>query len=301
MVMNSISMNHACGLNVSPLNASTRNALDEDCRSLAPFDRSRQSGGDAAAGAPAEAGEAPRVFRESGSLVGTHDLEWLLCDDQDVPLMSAALMSARFPMVSPTGRVTACVDDDEQREGQEITRADVFTSDGGQLDPSATLTATQLWESFEPWVESFNREHDDVCIAPVLIHMENGYAADVATSSAARPNEWVDPLTWSLTDAKSGLVGNARQRMALEFSEAIDGTDGPMRLIDPERRTVVSRVAYIRTRAHPGSSAPLGWTLSRATLDDLANQLGNNDSEFDRVRSWLSGDLACEPTKTPVS
>lgn len=259
-----------------------------------PFDASRRSGQDAEVVEPVGVDGTGDAHMESGRLVGTHDIESLLCADQDVPLMSAALMSARFPVVSPTGRITQCATD-EQASG-----VSVFTSDGGQLDPSAALTATQLWEAYEPYVVEYNRRSPNACIAPVLIHMENGFDADLAMTSSAPPNEWVDPVLWSLTDAKTGLVGNARQRMALEFSEPMAGPRAAMTLVDTsagydQSAEPLSRVAYIRTRAHPGSSAPLGWTLSHTTLQDLAQQLGQNRAEFTRVHQWLSGDIACEP------
>jgi len=36
---------------------------------------------------------------------------------------------------------------------------------------------------------------------------------------------------------------------------------------------VISRHARLVTRAHPGVQAPLGWTLSQGSFDDLRDQL----------------------------
>ena len=123
--------------------------------------------------------------------------------------------------------------------------------------------------------------------------MENGFSEDTDLLAAAPPNEWIDPHLWAFTDAKSGLVGNARQRAALEFSEPLTSPTGDMTLTAADTEKEVPRFAYIRTRAHPGATAPLGWTLSKATIDDLAAQLGQNNAEFTLVREWLAGDLVC--------
>jgi hypothetical protein len=49
------------------------------------------------------------------------------------------------------------------------------------------------------------------------------------------------------------------------------------------------------TRAHPGVQAPLGWTLSQASIDDLREQLGipENAAALEELRTWLDGDLRC--------
>ena len=56
--------------------------------------------------------------------------------------------------------------------------------------------------------------------------------------------------------------------------------------------STIDRYAHIYPRAHPGSSAPLGWVLSAATRDDLRNELlsKENRSEIKKVRDWLKPD-----------
>jgi hypothetical protein len=49
------------------------------------------------------------------------------------------------------------------------------------------------------------------------------------------------------------------------------------------------------TRAHPGVQAPLGWTLSQASIDDLRDQLAlpENVEALTEVRRWLDGEMYC--------
>ena len=58
---------------------------------------------------------------------------------------------------------------------------------------------------------------------------------------------------------------------------------------------VTSRYVRLVTRAHPGVQAPLGWTLSQASIDDLRDQLAiaENAAAFAEVRAWLDGEMVC--------
>ena len=62
----------------------------------------------------------------------------------------------------------------------------------------------------------------------------------------------------------------------------------------PAGVTEVDRFAHIYPRAHPGSKAPLGWTLSGTARRDLRGQLRYNRGEIAKVRRWFAGDLTCE-------
>jgi hypothetical protein len=273
VVMNSASMNDGCSINGSHVGLAVESEGADECRSLIEFDSDRT---DNATG-----------DRFARRVVGTHDVVDFLCTDEDLSLAATALMSARFPAISPSGRLAPGV-----RCG--IDRAAIYATDGGQLELSGTLTAVQLWEALEPQIIAHNLSDADYCIVPVLIHMENGFNPDEAGSSDSIPNEWLDPLIFSFTSAKGGLVSNARQRAALEFAEPLVGVT-----VKDGANKEVPRFAYVRTRAHPGASAPLGWTLSEATLDDLAAQLGQNGSQFELINRWLTEPLFCvEPQGT---
>jgi hypothetical protein len=58
---------------------------------------------------------------------------------------------------------------------------------------------------------------------------------------------------------------------------------------------IASRYARVVTRAHPGIQAPLGWTLSNASMDDLRAQLllEENQMELAEIAHWLGGNLEC--------
>ena len=96
LLLNGTSVQDGCRVSASALDADVQEPTTEkalrarDCLSMGAFE----------AGSSANPGQA--------ALAATHDLVDLLCPDQDVRLSTAALMSARFPWVSPAGRVLRC-------------------------------------------------------------------------------------------------------------------------------------------------------------------------------------------------
>ena len=282
VVMNSASLNDACAINVSPaqlgveIDKGSPGDLVDECRSLAPFDKSRTQS------------ERADI---AGKTVGTRDVNDYLCAGEDISLAAGSLMSARFPAVSPSGRLEAgsCIIKDKKFDRDAEGYPDLHSTDGGQLEPSATLTATQLWLAVEDRVEQHNAGPAGYCIAPVLIHLENGFSSDIGQSDSGIPNEWFDPLVFSGVKRADGLIANIRQRAAFEFSKPLG--DG-LQLVGADGKAV-GRFAFVRTKANPGPSAPLGWTLSRSTFNDLDDQLQRNAGQYDLIDRWLRQPLYC--------
>lgn len=54
-------------------------------------------------------------------------------------------------------------------------------------------------------------------------------------------------------------------------------------------------VAAALPQAHPGASAPLGWSLSDRAMDDLQAQLAVNESQLGLIQQWLTGTMTCDP------
>ena len=133
LLLNGTSVQDGCRVNTSVLDvdveeAETGKALRaRDCLSMDAF---------AAASTPNADGFA---------LAATHDIADLLCEDRDLRLSTAALLSARFPWVSPAGRVVRC--------GTEFA---TYVVDGGYFDTSAASPLQELWSRLEPLVARQN-------------------------------------------------------------------------------------------------------------------------------------------------
>jgi hypothetical protein len=263
VLANGTSFSDDCGFVSAPISGASRSPDGmDDCTTLLPGTNLRY---------------------EIGSFVGSKDLIPYLCDgERDVRLSTAALLSARFPYVTPSGRLV--------RDCGDTVDEISYVIDGGYREGSGALTALQLWDAVEEAVWEFNVT-SDVKIIPFMIHIENGYSppSPQATTPPV-PNEWVVPAQGRVRD---GLVTVSRATAAARFNEPVRaGT----RVVNCKigDKALKSRYAFLTTKAHPGVSAPLGWTLSQESYDDLERQLKENKDEIDTVQSWLNGTLTCK-------
>ena len=268
MVFNGTSVNDPCRFNASVLSA-TAHDVDDTCTSLSVFE-----------------GRTTPVS-EATTLAATKDLADYLCPGQDIKVSTAALMSARFPVITPSGRIGGslieCTDDP----------INAFVVDGGYNEGSGAGTLTELWQRLEPNVEAFNQDHD-ACIVPFLIQIDNGYENPGAAPAGSSPIEVLVPIR-TLVASQFGRIANAREQAAIEFDRPLDVGGKPIVVTDPSGRQITSRYARITTRAHPGVQAPLGWTLSNASFDDLRSQLTieENRAELAEIQRWLNQPLTC--------
>ncbi len=217
---------------------------------------------------------------EDSAFAATHDLFDLLCETKDVRLSTAALLSARFPWVSPAGRIPRCG-----------TSFATYAVDGGYFDTSAASPIQELWARLEPLVRSHNQSNAGPCVVPLLLQLDNHYKEPRNPGATGRPWEAGVPLA-AVRAARDARENDARQAAALLFSTpTVAG-------VAPSDGSPLPRYAHLFPRAHPGTSAPLGWALSQASMDDLTNQLREraNQREFGKIRRWFSNEITCTPS-----
>lgn len=267
LVFSGTSVNEPCRFNASVLSASPHKPT-ATCTSLVQFERNRTG------------------VEASASFAATRDLAGYVCEDRDIRLSTAVLLSARFPVVSPSGRVggnlSAC--------GQED--APEYVVDGGFLEASAASAATDLWLALRHHVDAYNASASNSCVVPFLIQIDNGYE-NPGTASSGTPREVLLPIQ-TLFASQFGRLANARELAAIEFDRPLLAGSDYLVVTQVSGAVLESRYARITTRAHPGVQAPLGWSLSSVSFDDLKNQLDipENQIEIDEVASWF-GELSC--------
>lgn len=228
----------------------------------------------------------------AGDFGATHDLVDFMCPGDDVRLSTAAGMSARFPVVSVFGRLEA----NPSRDCPGTREGALFVVDGGFLEASGAGSLLDAWEALSGWVDGYNASDAAACVVPFMLHIDNGYESPSVTRTEAVPREFAVPLL-ALFNASSGVTAaRAEAALAFEHPFTIAGAEvGVMLRTDDGMQPITSRYSRMVTRAHPGVQAPLGWTLSQASIDDLRDQLAitENDQSLAEVRSWLGGDLVC--------
>lgn len=268
MIFNGTSVASPCRFNVSVVDANAH-ARGDVCTSLRDFEGSTAG------------------LDGSVTLAATQDLVDYLCPGQDIKLSTAALLTARFPIITPSGRVGAGLAEcaDEVRDAHVV--------DGGYLEGSGAGTAMELWDHIEARVAAWNADEARACIVPFFVQIDNGYE-NPAVPAGGRPREALVPLA-TLLGSQFGRIANAREQAAIEFDSPLLSSGAGIR-VERNGAPIESRYARLVTKAHPGVQAPLGWTLSRASLDDLRSQLSiaENRRELAEVARWLDGRLSCE-------
>jgi hypothetical protein len=222
------------------------------------------------------AADAPRAYP-------TRDTRDYLCTRQaavrrNIPLSAAALLSARFPYVSPSGDLIGC--------DTERPRPHTYALDGGLYDNSAGTAVSQAWEQVAATVQQHNQDPKaGACVVPRLLVLDNHYDPQSAPAAAHRPQQSSAPA------AAIAAVYDLRSQIGLGRAEQVirDGAAAAGRDCHLTSAQVQDPVAVIRPVQRPGSKAPLGWTLSRWSRIDMSVQLQAkvNREQADRVRGWF--------------
>ena len=274
LLMNGTSVEDGCRFNGSVLNASVEGRVRSTCRSLSPFDE-----------APGEALGVQGGVNPTSVLPATRDLADFVCGSNDTPLSSAAFLSARFPFVNPAGRVSSAC---PERTAGQVS----YVVDGGYLDTSGASPLNELSQSLLPLIDRWNlRQEGARCVVPFFVQIDNGFEDAGSDPAPRRPSELTLPLT-TVFATRIARAAEARADSALVFTGLFTGA----RL---QGRRLRDRYAHFVNQAHPGPRAPLGWTQSKASEDELRGQFRQqkNLDALREVRGWIeaarSGELSC--------
>ncbi len=249
---------------------------DRSCTSLTPF----------LTGTPGAGHVDPALVRTTS----LYDLSCGVDDStrHDVKLSTAALLSARFPVVSPTGGLYRC-----GSKGKDDTKnARLSDVDGGAIETSGAKPVEEVFAQLAPLIQAANAQRSG-CIRPRLVLLDNNYVSSERSDPAGHQLE-----SQLLLQAKGiggkGLTAAARQEAALAFDHFFAGTCPDSSGTPSTSDACANSVAYIVPSEHPGVRAPLGWTLSKVSADDMDRQLTGdwNRSQLKLARSWFAPD-AC--------
>lgn len=255
--LNGTSVEGACRFVVSSLETDGR-ADGSDCSRIQQLER------DADGGDPTD-GE---IFASS------RDVLDFLCADggrrADLALSTAALLSARFPYVSPSGRLPACAG-----------TGSVHVVDGGYLDNSGGTSIAELWGAIGAEVNEYNRQVTGSCVVPYLLAIDSGYLA----TNTELPEQVSEPLAPGAASVSARASRSVEGRLvaALPFRRPLVNTG------------IGDRYAIVYLRSEPGAHVPLGWTLSEASFEELQRQLQANADQLRKVAGWFDGTTTCPP------
>jgi hypothetical protein len=191
----------------------------------------------------------------------------------ELPAITAAYLSARYPVVAPSGALHYGVH-------EQFT---TYAVDGGYYENSL-FTLLQIWKDLEPMVERHNACRRCPEIEPWIVLIDNHYRSDATTKRPDRPPE-IGAIITAL-----GNKGQAFSQPALE-QMAIEALTPDGRRKAPGESTFL----VIAPEQRPSVSAPLGWVLSEASQCDLHVQLdarlreGSVEGLLDALDSRIDG------------
>jgi hypothetical protein len=203
----------------------------------------------------------------AGGSLDVHDV----LDDTRLPLVTAALSSARFPVIAPAARIGTSTDSQTCLTGR-ISPATV--RDGGYIENTGMLTLDDLLPAIESATAAWT-EKNGIPVHIVVLSIDD----DPAALDAGQP----------VVAAGGGPTG-------------IGTRAGPAYLSRLARDRIGScqhaRVTSLRASPapHAGAHGATGWQLSRtARVEDLGEALrapGAARTTVDRTRKILDGGLA---------
>lgn len=215
---------------------------------------------------------------------------------QDIATVTAAMLSARFPYITPSGVITSCKDKNAIA-GQFV--------DGGYVDSSGLITLADLLPSLTAALRVHNAAamtqaapgQPVTLVVPVVVYLGNSPRPDpVAFNSPSLIQEPSVPLDARSAAGTQLLVSDTllqRIRSMLgtgQWLPCLPGLAGCAAATSAAEKTIPDQVIFVSPRTEPAVSTPVGWVLSAATRNTLDAAL--SEAEDPRLRCAQSA----EPT-----
>jgi hypothetical protein len=169
---------------------------------------------------------------------------------------TAALLSARFPYITPSGQLPC--------------DARIHIVDGGYADGAGTAAVLDLWAQLEPFVAAHNAQADDGkgMVVPLFVHIDNHYQSPAKLPPPRRTPELLAPpiARGRATDTRDP---GREQQTVTAFAGVVPGA--PAWQCDMGGLAGTGEV-LLAPQTRPGLPAPLAWTLAKTSRKDLDKQ-----------------------------
>jgi len=206
---------------------------------------------------------------------------------------TAAMLSARFPTVTPAGRVQECGD-----------LGPLQLVDGGYVESSGT----GLLAETAPRLMAAVREHNaraatagGPVLVPVVVFLRNGTGADIVAPPSALSTELLVPVAGLGAGDLQVSTGTWLQRASDAIADPC-GSVAPagqargrcLAAVTDVRAELPGGVVVVAPATEPAVEAPLGWTLSALSRARLRNAMEAERTcatprERDETPEWAGG------------
>ncbi|HEY4267381.1 MAG TPA: hypothetical protein VGM94_04225 [Galbitalea sp.] len=187
---------------------------------------------------------------------------------------TAAMMSARFPLVSPAGRTSSRATGTDGPDCASLP--DLQLIDGGYSEATGLGTLSDLSPALTTVIRNYNASVGAAgpYVVPVVMYLQNSSGADLT----ARPQKVNAELTVPLvgiqasknqTDAATWL-----QRMSSIFGTVCPGGNaGCSAALASVRARTAAGVVVVAPTTRASVAAPLGWALSDFSRSNIESQV----------------------------
>jgi hypothetical protein len=177
---------------------------------------------------------------------------------------TAAMLSARFPYVTPSGVVPGCRD--------AVTTQQLV--DGGYAEATGLGTLVDLAPELMRLVRGHNAEvlgdasSAGPLVVPTVVFLQNHFGTDLSAPPSASSSELLVPPVARRAKNELGSDAALRQRLEALFADAVPCPPKPAACV-AAGATGVPPYVLVAPATLPSVTAPLGWTLSQTSIDRL--------------------------------
>lgn len=220
---------------------------------------------------------APNCQGSSVELATSLDLQDVYGDcPLDMDWSTAAMMSARFPLVSPAGRTSSRATGTNGPDCASLP--DLQLIDGGYSEATGLGTLSDLSPALTAVIRNYNASvgAGGPYVVPVVMYLQNSSGADVTARPQKVNAELAVPLIGiqagkNQTDAATWL-----QRMSSIFGTVCPaGNAGCSAALASVRARTPANVVVVAPTTRASVAAPLGWALSDFSRSNLESQVNS--------------------------
>ncbi len=223
---------------------------------------------------------------------------------------TAALLTARFPYVTPSGVIGPCPDR-KVTPGQQTVPywSPTQLVDGGYIENTGLATLTDLADQWLPLVRAENdaaladRTGRRAVIVPIVVFLTNGDrnvtqpALDTPPTSELSVPVLTILRSGSALDDSQALLARARDAVELPGFCAIAAHAAACGQLG---RGFPNRVVVVERATQPEIGAPLGWVLSAASMTALDRAMAAQQRDTCRANTpWAAVPPGPVPSESP--
>jgi hypothetical protein len=205
---------------------------------------------------------------------------------------TAAMLSARFPTITPAGRVPPTTRILPSRAEECGSRPDLQLVDGGYAESSGIGTLADVTPVLQQIVRNHNTTRGSglPLVVPVVLYLEDETRRDIVHKPPPLAAEVVVPRAGTKAKELQISSGTWLQRMAGIIADPCPPVEREpcQDIVKSVRGNLSDGIVIAAPLTKPSVEAPLGWTLSQDSRNRLKEEI-----EAEKCPEALPGEYAC--------